>query len=86
MSYTENNATEQRDVYLKVMDAIINAIEAGVSNWHMPWCTSGKFAFSPINVASRKLSISEIASGLKCTTELVVDGDARYRERGTAPR
>jgi hypothetical protein len=29
MSYTENTATEQRDVYHKVTDAIINAIEQG---------------------------------------------------------
>src|SRR5207249_1617441 len=33
---------------------IINASEAGVSNWRMPWHTSGKFAFSPVNVTSKK--------------------------------
>jgi antirestriction protein ArdC len=41
-------------VYARVTSQIINAIEAGVNNWRMPWHTSGKFAFSPINVTSRK--------------------------------
>jgi antirestriction protein ArdC len=54
MSTHENTATEKPDVYRKVTDAIVNAIELGVSNWRMPWHTSGKFAFSPINVTSKK--------------------------------
>ena len=54
MSTTENTATEKRDVYERVTSQIVNAIETGVSNWRMPWHTSGKFAFSPINVASKK--------------------------------
>src|SRR2546421_5573532 len=54
MSNGENTATEQRDVYTRVTAQIINAIENGVSNWRMPWHTSGKFAFSPINVTSKK--------------------------------
>jgi antirestriction protein ArdC len=54
MSYTENTATEKRDVYATVTAQIITAIENGVSTWRMPWHTSGKFAFSPINVASKK--------------------------------
>jgi antirestriction protein ArdC len=54
MSTIEHTATVQRDLYRKVTDAIINAIEQGVGSWRMPWHTSGKFAFSPINVASRK--------------------------------
>jgi antirestriction protein ArdC len=33
---------------------IIEAIEQGVGNWRMPWHTSGRFAFSPINVVSKK--------------------------------
>jgi len=41
-------------VYQRVTSQIVNAIEAGVSNWRMPWHTSGKFAFSPINVTSKK--------------------------------
>jgi len=54
MSNTENTATEKRDVYERVTSQIINAIEQGVSNWRMPWHTSGRFAFSPVNVTSKK--------------------------------
>jgi antirestriction protein ArdC len=54
MSTAEHTATEKRDVYATVTSQIINAIEQGVSNWRMPWHTSGKFAFSPINVTSKK--------------------------------
>src|SRR6266576_748477 len=54
MSTADNTATEKQDVYARVTSQIINAIEAGVSNWRMPWHTSGKFAFSPINVTSKK--------------------------------
>ena len=54
MSTAENTATDKRDVYERVTSQIINAIEQGVSNWRMPWHTSGRFAFSPVNVTSRK--------------------------------
>ena len=54
MSTNENTATEKQDVYTRVTSQIVNAIEQGVSNWRMPWHTSGKFAFSPINVTSKK--------------------------------
>jgi hypothetical protein len=65
MSYTENTATKKRDVYERVTSQIVNAIEQGVSNWRMPWHTSGKFAFSPINVTSKKpyRGINKCASG-----------------------
>jgi antirestriction protein ArdC len=54
MSTTENTATEKRDVYATVTAQIVNAIENGVGNWRMPWHTSGRHAFSPINVTSHK--------------------------------
>ena len=54
MSTSDNTSTNHCDVYRKVTDAIINATEQGVGTWRMPWHTSGKFAFSPINVTSRK--------------------------------
>jgi antirestriction protein ArdC len=54
MSTSDNTATNQRDVYASVTAQIINAIEQGVSNWRMPWHTSGRFASSPINVTSKK--------------------------------
>jgi antirestriction protein ArdC len=53
MSTNESTATDQRDVYARTSQ-IVNAIEQGVGNWRMPWHTSGWFAFSPINVASKK--------------------------------
>jgi antirestriction protein ArdC len=54
MSGIENTATEKRDVYARVTSQIVNAIEQGVGNWRMPWHTSGRFAFSPINVTTKK--------------------------------
>jgi antirestriction protein ArdC len=54
---TESSATStpKVDVYRKVTDQIINAIERGnVGTWRMPWHTSGKYAFSPINAVSKK--------------------------------
>src|SRR5690348_12325029 len=54
MSTHENTSSDKRDVYATVTSQIINAIEAGVGTWRMPWHTSGRFAFSPINVTSRK--------------------------------
>src|SRR5579864_5319660 len=54
MSTSDNTATNQRDVYARVTDQIVTAIENGAGNWRMPWHTSGRFAFSPINVASKK--------------------------------
>jgi antirestriction protein ArdC len=49
-----SDSTNPRDVYARVTAQIIEAIEQGVGNWRMPWHTSGRFAFSPINVASKK--------------------------------
>ncbi len=54
MSTSDNTATDKRDVYARVTAQIITAIENGVGTWRMPWHTSGRFAFSPINVTSKK--------------------------------
>jgi len=54
MSTSDNTAPDKRDVYRKVTDQIVTAIEQGAGNWRMPWHTSGRFAFSPINVTSKK--------------------------------
>ena len=54
MSNIDNTAPEKRDVYACVTSQIVTAIENGVGTWRMPWHTSGQFAFSPINVASKK--------------------------------
>jgi antirestriction protein ArdC len=51
---SNTDSTEKRDVYARVTDQIIQSIEKGAGTWRMPWHTSGRFAFSPINVASKK--------------------------------
>jgi antirestriction protein ArdC len=48
------HTSSKRDVYERVTSQIVNAIEQGVGKWRMPWHTSGKFAFSPINVVTKK--------------------------------
>src|SRR5947209_7413521 len=50
----ENTSSEKRGVYATVTTQIVNAIERGVGNWRMPWHTSGRYAFSPMNVVSKK--------------------------------
>jgi len=54
MSTSDSTSTNQRDVYSRVTAQIINAIEQGVGTWRMPWHTSGRYAFSPINATSKK--------------------------------
>src|SRR5712691_4232780 len=54
MSTSDITATDKRDVYARVTDQIVTAIELGAGTWRMPWHTSGRFAFSPINVTSKK--------------------------------
>src|ERR1041385_6884828 len=54
MSNTDHTASDKRVVYARVTDQIITAIEQGAGTWRMPWHTSGRFAFSPINATSKK--------------------------------
>jgi antirestriction protein ArdC len=54
MSYNENTVTEKSDVYRKVTDAIVNAIESGVGEYRMPWTVREDKGFSPISVGSAK--------------------------------
>src|SRR5438477_7281654 len=51
---TNENTAPKADVYERVTSQIVNAIESGVGSWRMPWHTSGRFAFSPINATSKK--------------------------------
>ncbi len=51
---SNTDSTEQRDVYARVTAQIITAIEHGAGTWRMPWHTNGRYAFSPINVTSKK--------------------------------
>lgn len=53
MSYNENTAPKP-DVYARVTSQIVNAIEQGTGTWRMPWHTSGRLAFSPINAVTHK--------------------------------
>ena len=45
-------ASSRPDVYARVTDAIVAAIESGPGNWHMPWHHSGSDVTRPVNVAS----------------------------------
>src|SRR5437016_11147068 len=54
MSTHENTATEKPDVYRKVTDAIVNAIENGAGQYRMPWTVRQDKGFSPISVGSAK--------------------------------
>lgn len=54
MSTIDNTASEKRDVYRKVTDAIVNAIEQGVGQYRMPWTVRQDKGFSPLSVGSAK--------------------------------
>jgi antirestriction protein ArdC len=54
MSTIDNNATNPRDVYQKVTDAIINSIEQGAGSYRMPWVVRQDKGFSPISVSTAK--------------------------------
>src|SRR5882724_10841912 len=47
-------STEKKDIFQRVTDQIIEAIEAGTESYRMPWKTSGAFITSPINAVSKK--------------------------------
>ncbi|MDP5361084.1 MAG: ArdC family protein, partial [Paracoccaceae bacterium] len=42
--------TERQDVYTRVTNTIIAAIEAGAGDWQMPWHRSGQGLNRPINI------------------------------------
>ena len=46
--------TEKKDIFERVTDQIVAAIEAGAGSYRMPWNTNGGLASSPINAVSRK--------------------------------
>lgn len=51
---TKEDTAPKPDVYARITSQIVNAIEQGAGSWHMPWHTSGRFAFSPINAITHK--------------------------------
>src|SRR5437763_8954220 len=46
--------TEKTDIYERVTNLIVSAIETGAGSYKMPWRTSGKFIYSPINAVSKR--------------------------------
>ena len=46
------SASQRSDVYARVTQAIVDAIEAGTATWRMPWHHSGADVTRPPNVAS----------------------------------
>lgn len=46
--------TEKKDIFQRVTDQIVDAIEAGTESYKMPWKTSGGFPYSPINAVSKR--------------------------------
>lgn len=46
--------TEKTDIYNRVTDLIISAIEAGAGSYKMPWKTTGRLIASPINAVSKR--------------------------------
>ena len=51
---THENTSQSRDVYQKVTDAIVNAIETGTRSYRMPWVVQQDRGFSPISIATVK--------------------------------
>ena len=54
MSNSQNTAP-RADVYQRVTDEIVNAIESGIGSYQMPWTVRQDKGFSPISVGSAKL-------------------------------
>jgi len=46
--------TEKKDIFQRVTDQIVSAIENGAGSYKMPWKTSGGFPYSPINAVSKR--------------------------------
>jgi antirestriction protein ArdC len=51
---TNESTTPKQDVYRKVTDSIVNAMEQGVGQYRMPWTVRQDRGFSPISVGSAK--------------------------------
>jgi antirestriction protein ArdC len=46
--------TEKKDIFQRVTDQIVKAIEEGAGSYRVPWRTSGGFPSSPINATSKR--------------------------------
>jgi antirestriction protein ArdC len=47
-------STEKKDIFQRVTDQIVEAIEAGTETYRLPWRASGGFPCSPINAVSKR--------------------------------
>jgi antirestriction protein ArdC len=45
---------ELKDLYQRVTDQIVKAIESGAADWKMPWHQTGSENFTPINASTKK--------------------------------
>jgi antirestriction protein ArdC len=54
MSNQDSTATEKRDCYRRVTDAIINAIEQGAGTYRMPWVVRQDRGFSPVSIGTAR--------------------------------
>lgn len=59
--------SERSDIYTRITNQIIDAIDSGAGSYRMPWQTSDEFTFSPINADSKKpyrgINILMLAAG-----------------------
>ena len=47
-------ASTTKDIYSRVTEHIVRAIEAGTDRWRMPWHVTSADSFSPVNVSSKQ--------------------------------
>ena len=45
---------QTQDIYERVTQQIIEAMERGVGSYRMPWHVTGADCFAPVNVVSRR--------------------------------
>jgi antirestriction protein ArdC len=45
---------QTNDLYERITNQIVEAIERGVKNWRMPWHITDAEQFAPMNVVSKK--------------------------------
>ena len=57
--------TQLTDVYQRVTDQIIEAIERGAGDWKMPWHQTGRDCFTPLNASTKRPYRGETYSASK---------------------
>jgi antirestriction protein ArdC len=54
MSKQESTVNEKQDIYMRVTNAIVSAIESGAGSYRMPWIVRQDKGFSPISISTVK--------------------------------